>query len=386
MKRIGYLVLFLFGFSLNVIAQYANTKMSLLTCGKGSELYSAFGHSGIRVVDSLADIDIVFNYGAFNSSVNRFYLDFLIAKPTFYLVIVPTDTFINEYKKKRRGIIETKLDLDSNSVKQLVDYLLWNAQEENYAYQYDFIHQNCATKIRDVFEEKLGNTFSFNFTDNSIKKESSFRELLYSKLNNRPAAIVGFILILGKEIDKIATQREQVFLPDNLMSAFQSATLHQHKIAVSKTVLLNGEIDSSNTNLNLIFWSITLLLVILCVLLFIDSRKLHTSLSTLFLFITGFLGVLLILCYFTDNDTTYYNFNLLWAMPLNLLAVALALRKPKLYGLYLKGFGIYLVCLVPIFFFLPQKMNTGLYVWCVLLGIYLWGASKKLSNQGNTPL
>jgi len=116
MKRIGYLVLFLFGFSLNVIAQYANTKMSLLTCGKGSELYSAFGHSGIRVVDSLADIDIVFNYGAFNSSVNRFYLDFLIAKPTFYLVIVPTDTFINEYKKKRRGIIETKLDLDSNSV------------------------------------------------------------------------------------------------------------------------------------------------------------------------------------------------------------------------------------------------------------------------------
>lgn len=39
--------------------------ISILTCSPGNELYSLFGHTGIRVVDKANDMDIVFNYGTF---------------------------------------------------------------------------------------------------------------------------------------------------------------------------------------------------------------------------------------------------------------------------------------------------------------------------------
>ena len=41
-------------------------RISLLTCTPGEELYSTFGHSAFRVVDSTSLTDIVYNYGTFN--------------------------------------------------------------------------------------------------------------------------------------------------------------------------------------------------------------------------------------------------------------------------------------------------------------------------------
>ena len=43
--------------------------ISILTCSPGNELYSLFGHTGIRVVDKANDMDIVFNYGTFDFAI-----------------------------------------------------------------------------------------------------------------------------------------------------------------------------------------------------------------------------------------------------------------------------------------------------------------------------
>ncbi|MFO8021654.1 MAG: DUF4105 domain-containing protein, partial [Perlabentimonas sp.] len=50
-----------------------SSKVSLLTCSQGDELYSIFGHSAIRVSDPVVGIDWVFNYGTFNFSDPNFY-------------------------------------------------------------------------------------------------------------------------------------------------------------------------------------------------------------------------------------------------------------------------------------------------------------------------
>ncbi|MCC6693305.1 MAG: DUF4105 domain-containing protein, partial [Chitinophagaceae bacterium] len=38
-------------------------RISLLTCSPGNELYSTFGHSALRVIDSNAVTDLIYNYG-----------------------------------------------------------------------------------------------------------------------------------------------------------------------------------------------------------------------------------------------------------------------------------------------------------------------------------
>lgn len=76
------------------------SSIRLETCMPGDAIYSAFGHSGIRVVDSLNRIDVVFNYGAFNSTINQFYVDFLKGKPKFSLSLFPHKNFYKSTKKK----------------------------------------------------------------------------------------------------------------------------------------------------------------------------------------------------------------------------------------------------------------------------------------------
>ena len=41
-------------------------RISLLTCSPGTELYSTFGHSALRVVDKSIGTDIIYNYGVFD--------------------------------------------------------------------------------------------------------------------------------------------------------------------------------------------------------------------------------------------------------------------------------------------------------------------------------
>lgn len=41
-------------------------RISIITCGSGQDLYSVYGHSAVRVMDSSHNTDIVYNYGTFN--------------------------------------------------------------------------------------------------------------------------------------------------------------------------------------------------------------------------------------------------------------------------------------------------------------------------------
>ena len=67
--------LFFLVFSISSTAQTdsCGIRISLLTCTPGTELYSTFGHSALRVVDSINNTDLVFNYGTFDYYDPDFY-------------------------------------------------------------------------------------------------------------------------------------------------------------------------------------------------------------------------------------------------------------------------------------------------------------------------
>ena len=59
-------------------------EISVITCGPyQGELYSAFGHSAIRIYDSELGIDLAYNYGVFHFD-SKFYLNFTPAATYFY--------------------------------------------------------------------------------------------------------------------------------------------------------------------------------------------------------------------------------------------------------------------------------------------------------------
>ncbi|HMI61942.1 MAG TPA: DUF4105 domain-containing protein [Puia sp.] len=57
-------------------AETSHLRISLITCGPADELYSIWGHSAIRVIDSSSGMDLAFNYGTFDNADPYFYLKF----------------------------------------------------------------------------------------------------------------------------------------------------------------------------------------------------------------------------------------------------------------------------------------------------------------------
>ncbi len=88
------------------LAYTDSAMVSLLTCSPGSELYSKFGHSAIRVYDPYAGVDIVYNYGLFDFNTPNFYLKFIRGKLPYQLGVQRFYSFMWDYQSEGRKVEE----------------------------------------------------------------------------------------------------------------------------------------------------------------------------------------------------------------------------------------------------------------------------------------
>ena len=69
-----------FGNNLDLSKNVRHSKISVLTCDPGNEIYSLFGHSALRIENSKNNLDLVVNWGLFEFSENQFQFGFDFAK------------------------------------------------------------------------------------------------------------------------------------------------------------------------------------------------------------------------------------------------------------------------------------------------------------------
>ncbi len=127
-----------------------HTRISLLTCAPGEELYSTFGHTALRVIDSVAGSDIVYNYGTFDFDDPNFYMKFIRGKLDYFLSVNQFPDFMYEYQYFQRSVWEQEINLSCSEKQQLMSALALNMQGDNRKYKYDFIYDNCTTRVRDL--------------------------------------------------------------------------------------------------------------------------------------------------------------------------------------------------------------------------------------------
>ncbi len=326
-QRIWLSILFLiftFYFSSLANAQTDTTmqkgiEVSLLTCGVGAEIYSVFGHTAVRIIDSNDGSDIVYNYGTFDGYEKDFELQFAKGKLLYYLSEDRFDDFVQWYGSGGRWVTEQKIVCSQEDKKHIQQYLQTNLLPENRAYKYDFFFDNCATRIRDIFTE----TFKEKFQYPNVLPEGkaiTFRNIINQYLAHNVWERLGINILLGSKIDKPMTNAEIMFLPDYLSDGIGAAQLNQKLIAPKKEKILTGdEMKMPNDNSVLIVLFTILALTIIGLLL-PQLKLLGAIMSNLLLFITGILGLLILTMWFaTDHQTCAENYNLLWALPTNLL-------------------------------------------------------------------
>lgn len=360
----------------------SHLRISLLTCSPGAELYSIFGHSAIRVVDSSSVTDYVYNYGTFNFDDEGFYLKFIQGKLLYYVSLQEfkgTYGFKADYEFQGRGITEQVLNLSPTEKIATQAFLNNNLKTENRYYKYDFFLDNCTTRLRDII---LALRQPSPQLPAVMPVQTTFRNAIHQYLDagHQHWSKLGIDILMGRPTDAIMTTAQQQFLPDNLMLALDKADV---KVVESKaTVIPNQQqIESSAWSTPRFIFSAVVALFLL--LSFSNNERLRlllAGLDGLLFFMTGVLGFIIVFMMTgTDHSMTKDNFNLLWAWPTHLFVSFFIRRQNRFLGLYFGLTSIAMILLLISWFFLPQQMNDALLLIVFLIlfrSVMRWRAIK----------
>ncbi|HEY5369281.1 MAG TPA: DUF4105 domain-containing protein [Hanamia sp.] len=339
-------------------------RISLLTATPGDLLYSTFGHSALRVTDSVKNMDIVFNYGTFNFDEPNFYLKFIRGKLPFYLSPEMFADFMAEYKEDNRGVTEQVLNLNCYQKERIYALLNENMMGPNRKYKYDFTFDNCTTRLRDLIEKASDSTVHFG---NVIQKQMTFRDLIYEYLNknDKQWSKLGIDILLGSRMDVAATSYQVMFLPEYLLKTLDSSTIDSQPLVSEKhSILKMDHSKDEKNNLTHPFFLFVCLFVVIAFLSFSKNlfiQKLLASLDGILFFITGLLGLLLIFMWTgTDHIMCRDNYNLLWAWPTNVIAAFYIHSKKGWAKKYFIFYAVFNILLIILWRVVPQHLNPAL--------------------------
>ena len=198
-------------------------RVSLLTILPGSEIYSLWGHSALRITDSRRGLDMTYNYGTFDFEAGHFALKFMHGNLDYTLSVQGFEASRRAYQAQGRPIIEQTLDLSPAQRRRLAELLAINLRPENRRYRYHFLFDNCSTRIRDVLEAALGEeTLHIPESSGEVR---TFRALIDPYQRAAPFLDDGIDVLLGAPADRPADRRERMFLPEYLMQAFAEARI-----------------------------------------------------------------------------------------------------------------------------------------------------------------
>lgn len=364
MKKLLFLLLFLPSFALlaqNPLTLSEDAEISLITVAPGNELYSNFGHSALWVQDRANGLSIVFNYGTFDFDTPGFYMKFVRGKLNYMLSAGRISYLVNSAKAENRSVYQQTLNLSLAEKNAVYGFLMENIQPENRFYKYDFFYDNCTTRIRDLLELVLEDELIWN-----RKAEGyTFRHFLDIYLAEKPWQDFGIDLVLGQPTDKIASKREEMFLPDMLMYHVAAATKNGKSLVEEERMLFEAEEEEQEAGFMILPVHITWLICILGVFFSIRYYKAgfnDRTFNRILFFITGLVGCLIFFLWFlSDHLATVNNWNILWAFPLNVAFAFLLFKKPakKWHTFYYALFGIICFMLLGFFYTLPQQLHVA---------------------------
>ena len=391
MKQIVCLLLLLLGFQAQ--AQFPtlseDAEVSLITIGPGKYLYDCFGHSAFRIKDPALGLDRAYNYGSYDSFEEGFYVNFSMGTADYKLDARDFDRFLYVYEYQNRWVKEQVLDITSEEKQAIFNFLETNRQPENMYYRYDQFYDNCATKLRDVVKDVLGDKLVFH--DDFLTEEATLRDLVDENAFNHPWWDLGIDIGLGNLVDKKASVEDRMYLPDYVHSAYEHATITRNgserpAIKYARDLNTTDFYEQRKDTLDpwIVFTVLSILVIALTLRDYLKKQRSRAVDFSIF-FVTGLVGTLVVFLWFgTHHTTTVNNMNILWAfMPNIVVAFFLLKRTPPVWTrVYSRFLVILLLAMAIVWITRFQVFNIGMLPLMVMFAfryVFLWqqGLARK---------
>jgi hypothetical protein len=367
---------------LDQMSNSSTSRVSLLTCGPGSDIYTIYGHSAIRIWDIKYGYDVVFNYGTFDFKQPNFLLKFVRGKLPYYLSASDVSAFLRSYKRENRLVVENEFFLDSLEKQSFIQFIADNYKPENRAYTYDFFFDNCSSRIWVALEESVDEEISFK----SATPDLTFRDMISMYQQDVPWTNLGIALIIGSPADVRTDKVDQMFLPDFLQNHIADAQVDGKDILGPDRTLIQP--TKAVKGANTIFTPTNLFLLLILVELWLLLMRFHPKwlqwFDKVWFFLIGLMGIILLCMWIgTDHQACYKNYHLLWASPLYLTILVGDLRSHNKQPVYYILLLLSTIGLTGVIGWLPQYMpwSIGLIIIVGILKILKYiGRRHRIAN------
>jgi hypothetical protein len=307
-----------------------NLEVSLVTYGPGDIYWERFGHNAIEIRDAASGQAVNFNYGIFDFDERGFLLNFARGHMHYMIDAVRSDLDEQFYVDGGRSVTRQQLALSGAQAAMLRDFLLWNMLPENARYNYDYLTDNCSTRVRDALNRVLDGRLQRLFTQRAAGM--TYREQIDRLMGGLPWMMLPMDLGLGPFADQPLTKWQESFLPVVLQEQLRSARIGDRDgvprplIAAEQVIAPNRLIAPSATPPDL-RPPLSLAGLTIAALIVVSRRRLplaNATLAVLYLLLAGLAGLFLLgLWALTLHRAAWANANLLLFNPL-----AFALLRP----------------------------------------------------------
>jgi len=310
-------------------------EIKLVTVDPGDELTTWWGHTGLIVEDLATGHSLFYNYGLFSFEQDNFISNFARGRLIFWVGAWRTELALRFYKSQNRTIRIQTLNLPTDRKLEIAIFLANNVLPENREYLYDHYYDNCATRIRDIFNRVTNGEFETFTADPS---RFTLREQT-RRFTHRSFFMDWLLMFLMNDtIDQPVRQWDDMFLPTELEKyagefSYSDEQGVKHNFVRETNVFYSAENTYDVPEEPPVHWPAGLLFGIIAGIAGIGIARRKKSTWRLYGVYYLLLGVwfgipgtiLFLMALFTDHIVTYYNENLFLANPITFLLIPLGI-------------------------------------------------------------
>ncbi len=309
-----------------------SVEISLLTCQPHDEVYSLYGHTAIRYHDLRpGGYDLAFNYGVFDFRKPFFVARFVFGITDYELGAYPYKYFKAEYRKFGSMVTEQVLNLTDEEKLALREALATNLLPENKTYRYNYFYNNCTTMARDIIERCINGKVEYTGNEGNTK---SYRDAVHDMTRNNPWARFGNDILLGIGADFTTSQREQEFLPGNLLYDFDRAQIYSNgeyrPLVKERRIAVPAGVQIIQQGFPLSPLQCMLITGVLGVIIFIieiTKKKVFVLWDLLLMIAISCIGIVLTLMIFSQHPTVSLNLQILLCNPIHIFFLWAVFRR-----------------------------------------------------------
>lgn len=238
-RGVLYLYTLLLSLLFFIPARGAGKEVSLVTAWPGAEIYELCGHEAVRIKGP--GIDSVWNFGVFNFAEPNFVYRFVKGETDYMVDSYPFAWFMPEYVSHGRRVEEQVLNLTPEEVDRLHAMLRAAALPPGNRYRYNYIKDNCSTRIADMIDSVAGGRVLYPDT----VRFDTYREAMRGYHTNYPWYQMGIDVALGSGLEEELSPREELFIPVEFHRHASSASLPDGRPLVKYTNVIYEGRDSA---------------------------------------------------------------------------------------------------------------------------------------------